>query len=404
MSSNAGYADFDINTAYRLAVASKCSYATEENKKSVNDCFSEEIRNSGKEGKEVLSAFKDLPNEKIEVFISESNLAANKAVNTAIVAAKNLAGKKENANDTEINAAILVQTGNDVIIAFRGTNPTPQDWMNNFLLTSVEDVSNVGLYKDGRHYGFDQSLKTLTEKIKNSEIWKSLLENPSRKTLYLTGHSKGGALAAGATVDYQNDFSQIETYTFEAARFFTAQGENDHKSQLDRLQRFEYQYDIVPHLPLGKVTYDFMLKNVRYITLLESIFSIPNNEKIKNWIEKVKTNNINFVPVGQLIYVGSDNKCYKQSDKIDPHEYYRKRFMESVEKNGSKTLNDFIENIFEKSKSIFAPEKIEAHSPLSFLIDQHNEGHLRFLKNAVENISKDKEEKHNSNCDYPNVP
>lgn len=125
------------------------------------------------------------------------------------------------------------------------------------------------IYDDKRHEGFDKSLKSLTKKIEEVDNWKSFIQNPSGKTLYLTGHSKGGALATGATADYAKFNRKIVTYTFEAARFFTANGVKSNSSNLSKIWRFEYQYDLVPHAPLGEVTYNYLIKERKRMLDLE---------------------------------------------------------------------------------------------------------------------------------------
>ena len=189
-----------------------------------------------------------------------------------------------------------------------------------------------------------------TEIISKSYIWKSF-ENKSGETLYITGHSKGGALATGATVDFEKKFKgKIVTYTFEAARFFTANGINNkddesdinNKPLLDKIWRFEYLYDVVPHVPLGKITQDYLLKYKKdhefIVELLERGFSLP-----KDWIEN---NNITFVPAGKLKYVGIvDGKLEdQQQPDISDQDHYRKRFIASLEKmkNNLFHLKDFV--------------------------------------------------------------
>lgn len=105
LSPSAGYADeddWDINTAYRLAVASDCSYGIS-SKESVRKCFKAHIDGSGENGKKALAIFQDLDYSSIDILKVD-----------------------------DINAAILVKTGDNLIIAFRGTEPIPQDWGNNF--------------------------------------------------------------------------------------------------------------------------------------------------------------------------------------------------------------------------------------------------------------------------------
>ncbi|AEJ02527.1 lipase class 3 [Nitrosomonas sp. Is79A3] len=304
--------EWDIKTAYRLAVASDCAYSAENGKSKVRDCFNLHINNAPK-GSDVLDVFKELPDNAIETFRTGGVFS-----------------------DEDINAAILVKIPGGAIVAFRGTKASPQDWLHNIFLTSIENVSQGTLFDGGRHYGFNQSLDSLKKEIiKDKNIWLPF-ENQSGESLYITGHSKGGALATGATVDFAEQFpgKKIETYIFEAARFFTAKGANDkhNKPLLDKIWRFEYQYDLVPHVPLGKVTYDFLLEHERPLAYLAEKFKLPE-DSIKSWAKKVEDNNINFVSVGKLAYVdGSDQLAFfptVQPDQIDL-KYYRTRFIKSL--------------------------------------------------------------------------
>lgn len=349
ISSNAAN-DWDDVNAYRLAIASNCAYhvneGKEEDKGKVIGCFQEKVKKvneTKKTGSNVLDIFNNLPTDAVEVFTTPGQY-----------------------DKEPINAAILVKIPDGVIIAFRGTEGTPQDWLHNIFLTSIANLSERKLYDKGRHYGFNQSLSTLKKEIlKDEKIWQPFFNNPSGKTLYITGHSKGGALATGATVDFAESFKdktskpEIVTYTFEAARFFTAMGENDNKPLLDTIWRFEYQYDIVPHVPLGKVTYDFLLQHkdeMLYKTLLNlmrTVFNLP-----EDWLER---NNINFVSAGKLAYVGKDRKLnFDQPDS----DHYKNRLSESLIEMGKNLIHI-----------------------KSFVIDQHSECYLAYLKTKVTNSS-----------------
>jgi len=334
---------WDINTAYRLAVASDCAYGAERGISGVIDCFQDKVNEIKGAGSTVLDVFDNLPDDAVEVFTTPGHYV-----------------------DEPINAAILVKIPDGVIIAFRGTEGTPQDWLHNIFLTSIANLAEGKSFDDGRHYGFNQSLSTLKEKIlSDQKIWKPFVNNPDNKTLYITGHSKGGALATGATVDFAEFFEdktskpEIVTYTFEAARFFTAMGESNNRLLLDTIWRFEYQYDIVPHVPLGKVTYDFLLQHrdeLRYrilLDLIKRVFDLP-----EDWLER---NNINFVPAGKLMYVGKDGQLnFVQPDD----EHYKNRLFKSLEEM-TKSIGD-IKN---------------------FVINQHSKCYLGYLKAKVTGVS-----------------
>ena len=370
--SNAGYANTDCQekgwndvTAYRLAVASNCAYF--ENAQEVKNCFREHINKSNGNGKEALGIFEHLPDNAIEIFTAPTGLTDSEINKFADYV--NRIVKKLTDDDTvftrfanPINSVILVKTPDGVIIAFRGTTPTVLDWVNNIYFSHLKTVTETNhqndssflnrLYKDGRHYGFDKSLESLTNIIREqSEIWRSLNSNLSSK-IYLTGHSKGGALATGATIDYADLLGErITTYTFEAARFFTAEvvnGTNNNnsdpivarnKDRLKKILRFEYQYDIVPHVPLGQVTYQYLKElkensNKDFSTRME--YRAINNllELFGFSYKEIESNNINFLSAGKLAYVNISNElnCDNRDDMN-----YEDRFKKSVLENAIET-------------------------------------------------------------------
>lgn len=356
--------EWDTNTAVMLATASECAYQLtsenrkEEDRRNALDC----LRGAARDNPESLGGvFSRLDSRSIAVFYS---------------------GRSRTDSEDEINAAILMKIPNGAIIAFRGTEPNKSDWLNNFKLFSSHDLdpdTRELLYEKGRHAGFERSLRSLYEKIlQDQEIWQPF-KNQAQGTLYLTGHSKGGALATGATVDFREDFTgEVITYTFAAPRFFTARGEQISKGFnkeskkesrpdiFDNLWRFEYQYDFVPHVPLGKVTYDILLKKLDEIpgTLLpEEIF------QLKEWLRTlVEGNNVNFVPVGKLMYVNYENELRGENLSAS----YPERFKDVASKLGRRVL----ESIRHPSE---AKEIVRNPAKSSFFIGQHAQ-YLPYLK------------------------
>lgn len=335
LSANAekGWDDWDTNTAYRLAVASFCAYKAPGGESAVIDCFKNKISEALNSKPDVLNVFDGLSKDKVAVFRTPGEIVRH-----------------------EINAAILVEIPDGVILAFRGTDGSPQDWLHNIFLISINSLKDGKIYAGGRHYGFSQSLETLSQQIINSPLWRSL-KNQENKTLYITGHSKGGALATGATIDFNEEFSGRKViYTFEAARFFTAEAVKDeaNKPLLNRIWRFEYQNDLVPHVPLGQITYD-------YLKDLEKEY-----EKIFKWLTKelnlpsdwLERNNINFLSAGKLAYVDDEkNEPNRTQPDLMNHDYYKDRTWNSI-----------------KATFWHIPH------PVEYAIAQHSECYLDYLK------------------------
>lgn len=337
---NASWDEWDENIAFKLAIASKCAYEIKEghdetsNKRMVKECLTRDAGNIS-----ALNVYLNLQDDDVETYVS---------------------GRDPN---DQINAAFLVKIDNGAIIAFRGTEATLSDWKNNFKLA---DLSLI-LYPNGRHRGFEDSLRTLRNGIANGQIWQSL-SSDSGKTLYITGHSKGGALAQGATVDFEIESGfrgRIVPYTFAAARFFTARGAEESlrkSSWLKNLWRFEYQYDLVPHAPLGQITYDTLLHlETLARTTVEEALDFP-----QDWESRISGNNINFINVGKLAYVGDDNNV-DITQRLNNGDSYKNRLVASLGK-----LN------------IWHP--IDSGR---FIVDQHSRCYHEFLKIKVTNSSYD---------------
>lgn len=360
ISANAVQANWDTNTAVMLATASECAYRVTSERQRDDDRINvlKCLTDAADENPESLrEAFSRLNIHSVEVFSSPGSSGNGGA---------------------EIDAAILLKIPNGAIIAFRGTKPNKSDWLNNLKLFRFHDLDRNTrelLFEKGRHAGFANSLETLRNKIlQDQKIWQPF-KNQAQGTLYLTGHSKGGALATGATVDFRKDFTRIVTYTFAAPRFFTAHGkminERDIAGVFDNLWRFEYQYDFVPHVPLGKVTYDILLEKLNNIpeTLLPEEIS-QLKESLRTWVED---NNVNFVPVGKLRYVNYQNELRGENLSAS----YPERFKDVAGKLGRKVL----ELILHPGE---AKEIVKNPTKSSFFIGQHAQ-YLPYLKELSSN-------------------
>jgi hypothetical protein len=154
-----------------------------------------------------------------------------------------------------IDACIVGRTADGVVAAFRGTPPIDdrtkplkqriRDWCNDF---RADLSSSPGL--PGRlHAGFLAAINALwTDAAK--EIRRQLALNKEQTTVLITGHSKGGAMAALACLKWlQETDGRPVVVTFAAPRA----GNDDFASALNKaipnFKRFENRNDIVPHLP-----------------------------------------------------------------------------------------------------------------------------------------------------------
>jgi hypothetical protein len=154
-----------------------------------------------------------------------------------------------------IDACIVGRTPDGVVVAFRGTPPIDdptkplkqriRDWCNDF---RAELLTSPGL--PGRvHAGFAGAVNALWADA-TSEIRRQLALNQGQTALYMTGHSKGGAMTALAALKWlQETGGKPVAVTFAAPR----SGNDDFAAAFNKMipdfKRFENRNDIVPHLP-----------------------------------------------------------------------------------------------------------------------------------------------------------
>jgi triacylglycerol lipase len=158
------------------------------------------------------------------------------------------------ASDGGINAFYYGETvHNEAIVAFRGTLPPSvnpgsdffrilSDWLNDGEVDLVKGQDLPGRV----HKGFLESLDALwpgIEQLKLGEV------AGTGRSVLVTGHSKGGALVYLAAYRLARLGIPVAAYTFAAPRT----GDQAFATAFDHLLpgvlRFEYQDDMVPHVP-----------------------------------------------------------------------------------------------------------------------------------------------------------
>lgn len=154
-----------------------------------------------------------------------------------------------------IDACVVGRTVDGVVAAFRGTPPIDdrtkplkqriRDWCNDFR-AALDTRPGI----PGRvHAGFIAAVSALWTDAAN-EMRRQLALNKGQTTVLITGHSKGGAMAALAALKWlQETDTKPVVETFAAPRA----GNDDFAAALNKMlpnfKRFENRNDIVPHLP-----------------------------------------------------------------------------------------------------------------------------------------------------------
>jgi hypothetical protein len=165
-----------------------------------------------------------------------------------------------------IDLAMVGRVREGIVIAFRGTlQPffggrhdgwaVLLDWLNDGLSLCVERPD----YPGGVHMGFAASMDRLWEDEAGCAGLRSavlhLLRQGARRHLFVTGHSKGGALAnlfawrAAAEPDWAD--MGVSVATIAAARAGNAAFAHAYDRSRIVCLRYELEGDPVPHLPPG---------------------------------------------------------------------------------------------------------------------------------------------------------
>ncbi len=145
--------------------------------------------------------------------------------------------KTFNKNSTQ---SFVAQSENFIIASFRGTNEW-QDWLDNLNLPAIPH--NLGRV----HRGFQNALE---------DVWDEMLATidqfkDNHQTLWLTGHSLGGALAtlaAAERIDEDQPWNGL--YTFGQPRCVDrTMARNINVEARGRIFRFQNNNDIVTRIP-----------------------------------------------------------------------------------------------------------------------------------------------------------
>jgi hypothetical protein len=199
------------------------------------------------------------------------------------------------AGPENINAC-LIGTNQDegVILAFRGTLPptnldvVPQlrDWMQDFM---AEPGAKPGILPTQMavHKGFWDAVDSLWPQI--VPVLQRLLAPSPRPKFYITGHSKGGAMAAlaAARLFFQENVHPTAVYLYAAARAGNSSFVSGFPSAVP-VVRYEHHLDIIPFVPPSLRLIDLAAR----VRLLGDLF-----KDAKEW---------DYAPLGTLRYIKED--------------------------------------------------------------------------------------------------
>ena len=219
--------------------------------------------------------------------------------------------------DGNRDAGYLWHSGDELIVAFRGTLPYSageqdtskemtfiEDWLNDANARPAADA-DLGAVHGGFEQAFQAVWPAMMQQIKTWQAAGKL--GPSPK-VYVTGHSKGGALAMLAAVKLKAAKLPVtEVETFGAPRV----GGADFAKRFAGIPaiRYENDQDLVPHVPLNGL-------ELSLAPLLQRVIDIQGAPEG------------NFVSVGQLRYIDPDGSIVSPGDAAAEDDLEKSRLAE----------------------------------------------------------------------------
>lgn len=208
--------------------------------------------------------------------------------------------------DSDRDAAYLWLSPGEVIIAFRGTLPynsgandpdaqalVLQDWLNDadFAPKTDPELGQV-------HKGFSDSFYALWPGIQGEiKVWQAAGKIAPGAKVYITGHSKGGALAmlAALKISTEKLLPVSEVVTFAAPRVGGADFASRYAAAGIDGVRYENQDDMVPLVPMDQ-------QELTLLPLLQRLLAMSG------------TPSADYVSVGRLRFIDSDGDIQSPSD------------------------------------------------------------------------------------------
>ncbi len=208
------------------------------------------------------------------------------------------------AGPESIDGCLVGEIEDGFVLAFRGTMPldlhnppSVRDWVNDFHAQPIR----VAGFPGAVHAGFSGALAALWPSI-TDELKRQSGGSPASRPLLITGHSKGGAMAALAAWSLQGIASTpVKVVTFAAAKPGDADFRAAYQAAGIDQTRYEYNIDIVPHLPLSDGGF------------MDVLSRFPLSEL--PWFHDLFTDlsRFDYQPVGTLRYIESNGQIVDDS-------------------------------------------------------------------------------------------
>ena len=219
--------------------------------------------------------------------------------------------------DGNRDAGYVWHSGDELILAFRGTLPYSADEQDTSKqMTFIQDWLNDANAKPAAdpelgqvHGGFEQAFQAVWPGLMQQiTAWQKVGKLSANPKVYVTGHSKGGALAMLAAVKLKAaKLTVTQVTTFGAPRVGGADFAKKYAG-IDAI-RYENDQDLVPHVPLNAL-------ELTLAPLLRRVIDIQGSPQG------------DFTSVGKLRYVDSDGEIVSPADAAAEDDLEKARLAE----------------------------------------------------------------------------
>jgi triacylglycerol lipase len=236
----------------------------------------------------------------------------------------------------------VAESGDAIVVAFRGTQPNrPMDWFVDFRATCDPwDHKDAGKV----HSGFYSALRNVWGvTLANGEILPRRLVNRGSKTIWITGHSLGGALAelCAAQALFVSKIPVQGVYTFGQPRVGTKDfADAVHAKLGSGIFRFVNDRDIVPRVPLFSMGFCHYGGQRFFNNAGESSVADSAVETVKDALTLAK-GALNLAVLGQVAGLVTDGFKHMVSGGVtdEQEKAFRERAIEIL-KGGVEKIDD----------------------------------------------------------------
>lgn len=241
-----------------------------------------------------------------------------------------------------INVATVGKCPFGIVVAFRGTLPPSVsdpdswlDWLQNFFAAPASSPSGPNQLPGQVHSGFFNATTEIIQQV--HELVLALEPGPANP-VYVTGHSKGGALAtiAAYLLSHNLDVPNVQPVVAIASPRPGDPAFRDGFQAVLQQTRYENDGDVVPLVP---ASLEFAAR------LLDNPFLVRSAAGKRLSLKLKSAQDWNYVPVGTMQFVTSDFRVISD---------------ETLTAQKLDVANEFVEDLLKKNFSSFG----EAHTLL----------------------------------------